>query len=322
MGLRNALARVATRRPRVHLLEAPGGAVVRFAVEQELDRRGWSPAPGPSAADALVVAGDLPPALSEAAELVWSQLPGPRVRTTIADPDDVPASLDQVRRGLCDLDLQRRDARERGLDETERWIESDEEEEMAPGGIPLAEGAEDRDGLEMDVLVHPLGPLLNHWPGGLELRTTLHGDVVAEATVRWWGGQESRPQAPESAAAAWDAVSVVLALVGQDHWARPARSLRDDPARDDPARQPDRRRLRSHLERLGRWSVLPSEVVSTLGRLLDDPGQDLLGPQELEALAIGRDLGDVRLLVAAHAPLLRPVPSETSDEPREETSRA
>ncbi len=55
--------------------------------------------------------------------------------------------------------------------------------EMAPGGIALAEGDEDRDGLEMDVLVHPLGPLLDRWPGGLELRTRLHGDVVAQVEV-------------------------------------------------------------------------------------------------------------------------------------------
>ncbi|GMA41922.1 hypothetical protein [Mobilicoccus caccae] len=38
--------------------------------------------------------------------------------------------------------------------------------EMAPGGIPLAGGAEDRDGLEMDVLEVPLGPVLPHWPPG------------------------------------------------------------------------------------------------------------------------------------------------------------
>ena len=63
--------------------------------------------------------------------------------------------------------------------------------EMAPGGIPLAEGAEDRDGLEMDVLVHPLGPLLDRWPGGLELRVTLHGDVVADAEAHWWGAPPS-----------------------------------------------------------------------------------------------------------------------------------
>ena len=53
--------------------------------------------------------------------------------------------------------------------------------EMSPGGIPLAEGGEDRDGLEMDVLHVRLGPVLPHWPAGLVLRCSLQGDVIAEA---------------------------------------------------------------------------------------------------------------------------------------------
>ncbi len=55
--------------------------------------------------------------------------------------------------------------------------------EMAPAGISLAGGAEDRDGLEMDVLHLPLGPVLPHWPAGLVVRCVLHGDVVAEVEV-------------------------------------------------------------------------------------------------------------------------------------------
>ena len=54
---------------------------------------------------------------------------------------------------------------------------------MSPDGIPLAEGAEDRDGLEMDAIHLPLGPVLRHWPAGVVLRLTLHGDVVADAEV-------------------------------------------------------------------------------------------------------------------------------------------
>ncbi|MCA2306381.1 hypothetical protein JF770_22735 [Mycobacterium intracellulare] len=53
--------------------------------------------------------------------------------------------------------------------------------EMAPAGIALAEGGEDRDGLEMDVLRVRLGPVLPHWPAGLVLRCSLQGDVLAEA---------------------------------------------------------------------------------------------------------------------------------------------
>src|SRR5699024_5964325 len=53
--------------------------------------------------------------------------------------------------------------------------------DMAPGGIPLAQGGEDRDGLEMDVLHLALGPVLPFWPAGLVLRCSLQGDVVVDA---------------------------------------------------------------------------------------------------------------------------------------------
>src|SRR5699024_11402590 len=41
--------------------------------------------------------------------------------------------------------------------------------DMAPEGISLAQGGQDRDGLEMDVLHLPLGPVLPFWPAGLVL---------------------------------------------------------------------------------------------------------------------------------------------------------
>ncbi len=50
-----------------------------------------------------------------------------------------------------------------------------------PGGIPLAGGGPDRDGLEMDLLHVPLGPLLPHWPSGLVVRCVMQGDVIVSA---------------------------------------------------------------------------------------------------------------------------------------------
>jgi len=50
-----------------------------------------------------------------------------------------------------------------------------------PGGIALASGGSDRDGLEMDVLNVPLGPVLPHWPAGLVVRCVLQGDVIVSA---------------------------------------------------------------------------------------------------------------------------------------------
>ncbi|WP_341241388.1 hypothetical protein, partial [uncultured Nocardioides sp.] len=175
--------------------------------------------------------------------------------------------------------------------------------EMAPGGIPLAEGDDDRDGLEMDVLVHPLGPLLDHWPGGLELHTRLHGDVVAHVEVQ-------RPASPThvpAAVAAWDAVARVLSLVGDDVWAARARMVRDQ--HPGPELDGGGGRVRARLARLARHHVLPHSVTDVLGRLLDeriDASTHRLDDAALASLLEGHDLGDVRLLVAAHAPLLEP----------------
>jgi hypothetical protein len=316
VGLRHRLLSVATSRPRCHLVEAPGGADVRRAVEDALDGRGWSPAPGPASADALVVAGRLPEELEEAADLLWAQLPGPRARCVVPAPADVGRALEAVRGGLRDDREQRADARDRGTDAVTTVLAASGEHhagghgedhdehgghhdhgsmDMAPGGIALAEGAEDRDGLEMDVLVHPLGPLLDHWPGGLELRVTLHGDVVAEAEARWWGtaGPGRRPTFVDG----WDAVATTLALAGDARGARLARRLRG-------GRRQGGDRLRRHVRRLGRASVLPGAVAGTLLDLVGpDPGARA-AEVDPAALVEGHDLADARLLVAAHRPLL------------------
>lgn len=52
-----------------------------------------------------------------------------------------------------------------------------------PGGVALASGAPDRDGLEMDRLHVQLGPVLASWPAGLVVWCTLAGDVVTQVDV-------------------------------------------------------------------------------------------------------------------------------------------
>ncbi|GHJ59798.1 hypothetical protein NOK12_23160 [Nocardioides sp. OK12] len=319
--------RAATSRPRVLVVEMPGGAPARMAVERELDRRGWPVGTAPGSADVLLLAGEVPEPLAEAVELLWDQLPGPRARACPSGPGDVAHELDAAQASLRDDLRQRADARERDREPASSWVEDDMDHgdmdhgdmdhgdmdhgdhgdmEMAPGGIPLAEGDDDRDGLEMDVLVHPLGPLLDHWPGGLELRTRLHGDVVAEVEVHRPAAEaaEAADDVPV-AAATWDAVATVLALVGDEVWARRARALRDQHLGLDGAG--DQHAVRAHLARLARTHVLPHSVADVLGRLLDerlDPAAHRLDDAALSSLLEGHDLGDVRLMVAAHAPLL------------------
>ena len=331
MVLSRALTRLATSRPRVHLLEAPGGALLRALLEDELDRRRWAPATSPAAADALVLAGPVPDSMATAADLLWSQLPGPRARGTVRRAEDVGTTLDGLRERLRDADQQRADRRARPRDTVTPWLpEQDHGDDhgedgdhdhgdhdhgdhdhgaMAPGGVPLAGGDEDRDGLEMDVLVHPLGPLLDHWPGGLELRTTLHGDVVGGAEARWWSAGAAGHDHPARVGlwAAYDAVATTLALAGDEPGARAARELRRAAgASHKPAGRPAR--LAARVERWRRWQVLPPDCAVALAGLLDGPADEEappLGPAELADLVVGRDLGDVRLLVAAHAARLR-----------------
>ena len=318
MGVIDRVVSWATARPSVYVVEAPGGGAARLAVDRELDRRGWRAATSPSSADALLVAGPLPDALEPAVDLAWSQLPGPRARAVVADPAQVVGGLTSIQTVLRDRVEQRADSARRRHDETRAWLGADDMDhgdmdhgdmdhgdmdhgdmDMAPGGLALAEGADDRDGLEMDVLEHALGPVLDRWPGGLELRVTLHGDVVSAAEVRWWvpQGRADGDHACSEHADAWGAVATVLSLVGDERHARLARA-------EPTAHAGAEARLRTRLDRLARLGVLPREVHAALTRLLDREDRTELSDADLVDLVQGHDLGDVRLLVAAHAPRL------------------
>ena len=50
-------------------------------------------------------------------------------------------------------------------------------------GLLMADRADDRDGLRLDRLHVPLGPVLADWPTGLVLGLALQGDVIQEATA-------------------------------------------------------------------------------------------------------------------------------------------
>ncbi|WP_143033962.1 hypothetical protein [Paramicrobacterium humi] len=111
-----------------------------------------------------------------------------------------------------------------------------------PGGIPLASGGSDRDGLEMDVLHVPLGPVLPHWPAGLVVHCALQGDVIvsAEPEVLPAGlqpnnggpiGNNDRSAEDERRSTVIrlsDAAVQVLALAGWSHAAGRARRIRDE----------------------------------------------------------------------------------------------
>ncbi|MCD1144459.1 hypothetical protein LQU92_04275 [Kocuria sp. LUK] len=194
--------------------------------------------------------------------------------------------------------------------------------DMAPEGIPLAEGGEDRDGLEMDVLHLPLGPVLPFWPAGLVLRCSLQGDVVvnADASVVDGGSDDEddgagaggpSPGPAPAAVVRCDRVVALLALAGAEDAAAGARRARDallhgdQGAARDAAERLHRTIRRSRLLRWSLRGVLP------------------LAPSDLEQHGLPRRcLGDAhdRLLarverIRAEAGGAEPVPVEDAAVP-------
>ncbi|PXY16688.1 hypothetical protein BAY59_38345 [Prauserella coralliicola] len=101
------------------------------------------------------------------------------------------------------------------------------------GGVPMAGRADDRDGLTLDQLHVPLGPLLPLWPPGLVVRTKLQGDVIQQAAVEVLGIGDARGDAfwlrpGRPLKARWlDASAALLAIAGWADAAAVARRLRD-----------------------------------------------------------------------------------------------
>ncbi|MFE7522473.1 hypothetical protein [Streptomyces halstedii] len=117
-----------------------------------------------------------------------------------------------------------------------------------PGGLPMAEVGEDRDGLALDRLHVSLGPFLADWPSGLIVHLMLQGDVVQRARLGGpCGGGTTEP-----------------------FWARPwARAAEGEPV---PLAEAARRRAAAHLDSLGRLLAVagwPAEAV-TARRIRDD----------------------------------------------------
>lgn len=266
MGVTGWLADLAARRVHVLVVEAPGVWVVRAGVETEVVRRGWRLAWSPADADVLLVCGAPGPETSAVVEALWDAMPGPRVRSSVTDTAGVTAVLDDLSRQLSDTAGHRQDA------STRPTLAAGEGHEMAPDGIPLASGGPDRDGLEMDVLHLPLGPVLPHWPVGLVLTCALQGDLVTRAEGRFLdgaadGGPAPDPRGPDRAARACDRARDVLALAGWEQAATSARQTRDlllagaDPQQGGAAVAALRDAVAR--SRLLRWSLRGDAVVGT-----------------------------------------------------------
>lgn len=314
MGVTSVLARWASTSVHVLVVEVPGSDESRMLLEAELDRRGWSVALSPADADLLAVCGIPGNELRTACDLVWNQLPGPRSRASVTTAAALSALLDGAAAHLVDDSRQREDARVRSqhVAATDPTPDADEHEGMShedmdhggidrgmdhgamdhggmdmpmPGGIPLAGGGDDRDGLEMDVLNVPLGPVLPHWPAGLVVDCVLQGDVIVSAQARILPAA-SASASEEAMTGVVDArrrvirlcdqASQLLALAGWQAAAQNARRLRDASLRGadltDHGAELDRLRRRVERSTLLRWSL---KGLTLTGSATRDVGADL-----------------------------------------------
>ena len=160
-----------------------------------------------------------------------------------------------------------------------------------PGGLMMADRAGDRDGLRLDVLHVPLGPVLVAWPAGLVVDTELQGDVVQSARWRLLAGAGATPLFWTSdghsagalrAAAHLDSLTRLLAVCGWDGAASEAGMLRDEMLGGEVPRA----RFDRFRRRVGRSRNLRAATAG-LGRL--DAGDvdrlGLSGPAARAALA-------------------------------------
>ncbi|MEU3361967.1 hypothetical protein [Streptomyces albidoflavus] len=214
MELRSALLRAALARPAVLTAVLPGATRARLAVERQLRARRWPRALSPAAADLLVVVGS--PGEDEPAWLegTWQALAEPRAMVRVEEAADAGAALDAGHAAL--LRYGRRAGTAAGGSRPHQVSPATDhghpdrshadpsaahshDTPMLVSGLPLADRADDRDGLRLDRLHVPFGPALPDWPAGLVVRLALQGDVVQEVT-----GVELVPAAPAPRPAFWD----------------------------------------------------------------------------------------------------------------------
>ncbi|OZM79992.1 hypothetical protein [Pseudonocardia sp. MH-G8] len=193
-----------------------------------------------------------------------------------------------------------------------------------PGGLPMADLGEDRDGLTLDRLHLPLGPALPDWPAGLVVRVALQGDVIQEATAEVLDAGHARPvpwPSGSGVARELDGLGRFLAIAGWTDAAARARGLRDARLADGASEQPDGpvvdlvRRVRR--SRTLRWLIrgIPtggSDVAALLETRLGAIEAMLTAPHaspisrpgvgELPELLVGAEFAAARLIVAAVDP--------------------
>jgi len=268
--VRRQLGRWAVRRPHALVVGAPGGTAARLAVERELVAAGGVVSWNPADADLLITAGPLGEELRAAADRVWAQVPGPAVRVEVTDPAAAGERLAAAVVELAGLTVARPAAEhdagqpaqgggmdpgmEHGMEHgTQHGMEHGTQHGMEhgtqhgmdpgmdmPGGLRVADRAADRDGLRLDVLHVPLGPVLPAWPAGLLVDVEMQGDLIQSARGRllaagtpsppYWSAPaaDARRSGARRAAAHLDSLGRLLTVAGWDDAAGQAQTVRDE----------------------------------------------------------------------------------------------
>lgn len=228
----------------------------------------WAAVPAPRARARAVYAGDVATALDDARAELAAAVPRRRADTTPSGtaPDERhvpgnPEAMSSTDHGHPAKHMHPMDhdapivpgphdthGGQHGHDMSDMGMEM-------PGGLPMADRGQDRDGLTLDQLHVPLGPLLPDWPAGLVIRLTLQGDVIQHAEAMaiglaaepasFWTEPWRRAAAGEpvttATAARWraaaylDSLARFLSVAGWDAAAASARALRDEALGDGPA---------------------------------------------------------------------------------------
>jgi hypothetical protein len=177
-----------------------------------------------------------------------------------------------------------------------------------PGGVPMADRAEDRDGLTLDELHVPLGPALPLWPAGLIVHTRLQGDVIRHASVEVLAGGHDSFWSHHPVARDLDSCYRLLAVAGWEDAAMTAQRLRDDALAGN---DPDVRRWAARVRRSRtlRWLLSGVGVTGEHGDALDrlyrwldtttEPDRTQWRVEALPALLDGAELATARLIVAS-----------------------
>ncbi|EID56501.1 hypothetical protein [Saccharomonospora xinjiangensis] len=222
--------------PRALIVATPGGTQTRITVERLVRERGWQHATSPADANLLLVTGPVTDPLRHYLDQVHTLIPAPCARADIEQEATSEAQLNTAVAALRDPGRQRALATHRAPrhhEPSERGHDAPDPDSMRmPGDVPMADRADDRDGLTLDQLHLPLGPALPDWPAGLVVRTTLQGDIIQHATVDTVGLRDSHPtpgrNTPPPTARSLDSCARLLSVAGWPDAATTARRLRDD----------------------------------------------------------------------------------------------